>query len=113
VLARQLGLRYRSNDLLSPAVSLDFGTLYLRQMLERFGGRVERVLAAYNAGPQRVDAWIAGRPDMSEEEFVESIPFSETRHYVMTVLANREHYRRLYGLGPTPAAPALAQAGPR
>lgn len=110
-LARQLGVRYRTNDLLSPATSLDFGTLYLRQMLERFGGRVERVLAAYNAGPHRVDAWTAGRPDMSEEEFVESIPFTETRHYVMTVLANQRHYRRLYGL--EPAAPALAQAESR
>jgi soluble lytic murein transglycosylase len=114
-LARQLGRRYRTNDLLSPEVSLDFGTLYLRQMLDRFGGRVERVLAAYNAGPHRVDAWTAGRPDVTEEEFVESIPFTETRHYVMTVLANREHYRRLYGLGPQPPSPgaATAQAGPR
>lgn len=109
-LARQLGRRYRTNDLLSPEVSLDYGTLYLRQMIDRFGGRVERVLAAYNAGPHRVDAWTAGRPEISEEEFVESIPFSETRHYVMTVLANREHYRRLYGLGSRAAAPAPAQA---
>ena len=108
VLARELRVRYRANDLLSPTTSLDYGTLYLRQLLDRFGGRVERVLAAYNAGPHRVDAWTAGRPDIPDEEFVESIPFTETRHYVMTVLANREHYRRLYGLGPAPQATTAA-----
>jgi soluble lytic murein transglycosylase len=108
VLARQLRVRYRSNDLLNPTQSLDFGTLYLRQLLDRYGGSVERMLAAYNAGPHRVDAWTSGRPDIPNEEFVESIPFTETRHYVMTVLANREHYRRLYGLGPAPQAAAAA-----
>jgi len=105
MLARQLGVRYRTGDLLNPGTSLEFGTRYLRQMFERFGGRVERVLAAYNAGPHRVDAWTAGRPDISDEEFVESIPFTETRHYVMTVLAGQEQYRRLYGLGPAEATP--------
>ncbi|HET7291595.1 MAG TPA: transglycosylase SLT domain-containing protein [Vicinamibacteria bacterium] len=111
-LARELRVRYRSSDLLSPTTSLDFGTRYLRQLFDRFGGRVELALAAYNAGPHRVDAWTAGRPDMPEEEFVESIPFTETRHYVMTVLASREQYRRLYGLGPS-AAGSTATAGGR
>jgi soluble lytic murein transglycosylase len=68
-------------------------------MSERFGGRIERALAAYNAGPHRVDAWTAGRPDVSAEEFVETIPFTETRGYVMSILAMTERYRRLYGLG--------------
>ncbi len=97
-LARDLGMRYKSSALTDPAVSLDFGTRYLRQLSDRFGGRVERVLAAYNAGPHRVDAWTAGNPDMGDEEFVESIPFTETRQYVMIILANREHYRRIYDL---------------
>ena len=52
-------------------------------MLDRFDGRVERALAAYNAGPHRVVHWTAGRPDVPAEEFVESIPFTETRNYVM------------------------------
>ena len=81
--------------------SLDFGTHYLRQMSERFGGAVEQVLAAYNAGPHRVDAWTRARGEQSPEEFIETIPFTETRAYVMIVLANREQYRRLYGLGRT------------
>jgi soluble lytic murein transglycosylase len=99
-LSRGLGRRQRTSDLHDPATSLELGTLYLRQMLDRFGGRVEQALAAYNAGPHRVATWTAGRPDMPAEEFVESIPFTETRNYVMSILAHREHYRRLYGLGP-------------
>jgi peptidoglycan lytic transglycosylase len=100
LLFRGLGRRPRARDLHDPAISLELGTLYLKQMLDRFGGRVEQALAAYNAGPHRVNAWTAGRPNVPAEEFVESIPFTETRNYVMSILAHREHYRRLYGLGP-------------
>jgi soluble lytic murein transglycosylase len=109
-LARDLRVPFRRAALHDPKTSLDFGTLYLRQMRDRYHGRSERMLAAYNAGPHRVDAWTALRPDQSAEEFVEGIPFTETRNYVMIVLAGREHYRRLYGLQPPPA-PALS--GPR
>ena len=67
-------------------------------MLDRYGGRVERALAAYNAGPTRVNSWVAARPNMSAEQFVESIPFVETRAYVMNILEHREQYQRLYAL---------------
>jgi peptidoglycan lytic transglycosylase len=110
-LARALGVRYKSSALYDPATSLDFGTRYLRQLSDRFGGRVERVLAAYNAGPHRVDVWTADRPDMGDEEFVESIPFTETRQYVMIILANREHYRRIYDLAAGGGNAANAGAG--
>jgi soluble lytic murein transglycosylase len=97
-LARALGVTYRRQALHDPETSLRFGTRYLRQLMEQFDWRVERVLAAYNAGPHRVTAWTAGRPDMPAEEFIESIPFTETRHYVMTILASQEQYRRIYSL---------------
>ena len=93
----------RRPNLHDPTTSLSLGTLYLKQLLDRFDGRVERALAAYNAGPNRVVTWTAGRPDVPAEEFVESIPFTETRNYVMAILAHQEHYRRLYGLGPAAA----------
>jgi soluble lytic murein transglycosylase len=73
---------------------------------------VEKVLAAYNAGPHRVDAWTAARGETSAEEFTESIPFTETRGYVMIVLANREQYRRLYGLERPAPSPAVEGARP-
>jgi soluble lytic murein transglycosylase len=110
-IARAKGVRYKRAALNDPETSLDFGTHYLRQMSERFGGAVEKVLAAYNAGPHRVDAWTQERGEQSAEDFIETIPFTETRGYVMIVLASREQYRRLYGLAHSPAAPVLE--GPR
>jgi soluble lytic murein transglycosylase len=97
-LARRFGITWKRQVLHQPETSLDFGTHYLRGLMDRFGGRVERALAAYNAGPHRVDTWTAGRAEMSAEEFIENIPFSETRLYVMTILAGQEQYRRIYGL---------------
>ena len=104
-LARSLGIRFQRQTLHNPEVSLTFGTRYLRQMSDDFGGRIERALAAYNAGPHRVAAWTAARPDVAAEEFVETIPFTETRGYVMIILANAERYRRLYSLGPAVPSP--------
>ena len=97
-LARSLGVTYRRQALHRPETSLDFGTRYLRDLMDRYGGRVERALAAYNAGPHRVDAWTAAQPEIPAEEFIESIPFTETRLYVMTILAMQEQYRRIYAL---------------
>jgi len=110
-IARDKGQRFRRAALHDPETSLDFGTHYLRQMSERYSGAVEKVLAAYNAGPHRVDAWTALRGELPAEEFIEGIPFSETRSYVTIVLASREQYRRLYGLERT--APATASEGAR
>jgi soluble lytic murein transglycosylase len=110
-LAREMGVRYRHTVLYNPSTSLDFGTRYLRQMMDRFAGREEQVLAAYNAGPHRVDAWTAGRPEVPAEEFIESIPFTETRYYVMAILTGREQYRRLYTLQ-KPAGAAASGGAP-
>jgi hypothetical protein len=54
-----------------------------------------------------VEAWTASRPEIDAEEFIENIPFTETRNYVMVLLASREHYRRLYAL----SAQAPARVG--
>jgi soluble lytic murein transglycosylase len=110
-IARDKGRRFARAGLHDPETSLDFGTHYLRKMSERYSGAIEKVLAAYNAGPHRVDAWTALRGELPPEEFIESIPFSETRGYVTIVLANREQYRRIYGLRPAPV-PASEGARP-
>ena len=60
-IARAKGVRFKRAALHDPATSLDFGTHYLSQMSERYAGAVEKVLAAYNAGPHRVDAWTLAR----------------------------------------------------
>jgi len=111
-IARAKGKRFRRAALHDPVTSLDFGTHYLRQMIDQYGGSVEKVLAAYNAGPHRVDAWTAAHGELGPEEFIETIPFSETRSYVMIILSSREHYRRLYGLGRPAPGPVTEGARP-
>ena len=97
-IARNLGLKYTIDMLHDPDLGLELGTRYLKRMIDGFGGRVDKALAAYNAGPNRVATWASARPGQSAEDFIESIPYQETRSYVMTILANREHYRRIYKL---------------
>ena len=97
-LARKLGIKYHIDVLHDPDRGIELGTRYLKRMIDGFGGRVDKALAAYNAGPNRVSSWTRARPGQGAEEFIEGIPFQETRNYVMTILANREHYRRIYGL---------------
>ncbi len=101
-IARRKKVRFRTASLYDPKTSLDFGTFYLRQISDKFDGAVERVLAGYNAGPHRVQTWSELRPGRTGEEFIETIPFTETRFYVRLVLANRAQYRRIYGLGLNP-----------
>ena len=65
-------------------------------MLDRHDGKLEPTLAAYNAGPNRATEWLGWYAYREPAEFVESIPFTETREYVQAVLRNQEIYRRLY-----------------
>ena len=96
-LAKQQRVRpYRTEFLLIPQVNLKLGTVYFRQLMNEFNGQPEYALAAYNAGDDRVKAWLANGPYGSLPEFVESIPFTQTREYVEAIMRNREMYRRLY-----------------
>lgn len=104
-LARTLRLRYRSSLLLQPDYNLQLGTYYFRKLLDEYGGRLEPTLAAFNAGKTRVDAWLGWYNYREPEEFLETIPLSETRGYVQSVLRNAEVYRRLYG-SPAPEVPS-------
>ena len=95
--ARTAGVRpFTTRALLQPAVNLKIGTTILRGMLDQQGGSWEQTLAAYNAGPNRVAQWITWNHYREPAEFVESIPFTETRDYVQAVLRNADIYRRLY-----------------
>ncbi|QQS45600.1 MAG: transglycosylase SLT domain-containing protein [Acidobacteriota bacterium] len=84
-----------SADLYNPVLNIQLGTAYVKQLMDRFG-RFEYVAAAYNGGPTRVSRWINQLPNNEIEEWVESIPISETRLYVQGVYRNAGHYQRLY-----------------
>jgi soluble lytic murein transglycosylase len=95
--ARRAGIpRFSPNMLFQPQTNLKIGTMVLRSMLDQQGGSVEQTLAAYNAGPRHVGEWLSWNQYREPAEFVESIPFPETRDYVQAVLRNAEMYRRLY-----------------
>jgi len=82
-------------DLYNPVLNIKLGMNYLAQMLGEFG-RIEYAAAAYNAGPGRARAWIAARGSMDIEDWIENIPFSETRGYVQGVLRYAANYQRFY-----------------
>jgi soluble lytic murein transglycosylase len=95
-LARGAGVsRYTTSKLYRAETNIALGIRQLSSLLERYNRRLELVLAAYNAGEHRVDRWLREFGDTDSAEFVEQIPFSETRGYVRQVLTNMAHYRRL------------------
>jgi len=96
-LSRKLRVRYSAARLFQPAVNLELGSYYFRTIVADLNGHLEAALAAYNAGPGRVHAWLSWGDFREPAEFVETVPFSETRNYIETVLRNADVYRRLYG----------------
>jgi soluble lytic murein transglycosylase len=87
---------FSSTQLFTPEINLQLGTRYFREMVDKFGA-FEYALAAYNAGSNRVEDWQGQGKYRDPQEFVESIPFTETREYVQAILRNANVYRQLYG----------------
>lgn len=85
--AHLLALPARNGQqLLKPASNIELGSAYLRQILNRFRGNQMLATAAYNAGPARVRQWLPGKR-VAADQWVETIPFAETRKYVQSVLS--------------------------
>jgi len=94
--ARQSRVGYSRKRLVDPDYNIRLGTTYFAGLLKSFGG-IEQALAAYNAGEDHVTTWTTGQNYREPAEFVDSIPFTETREYVEIVTRNADIYRRLYG----------------
>ncbi len=88
---------FSTNDLLNPTINVELGTADLKETIDHYGGTVEYALAAYNAGGVPVHQWMATNDYKDVPEWVESIPFTETREYVQSIMRNREMYRAIYG----------------
>ena len=116
--AGQSGLGYSKGRLTSdPDYNMRLGTSYLAGLLDSFNGSHVMALAAYNAGPSRVNRWVAEHgdprdPKVDPIQWIEQIPFSETRNYVMRVMEGLVVYRQRLGAGlvELPLGPATAQA---
>jgi soluble lytic murein transglycosylase len=102
-MAKALSIPFAAGRLLSdPAYNVTLGQAYLDKLLGRFGGSYVLAVAAYNAGPNRVQQWLDayGDPrqaDADVVDWIETIPFNETRNYVQRVLENLQVYRLRLG----------------
>jgi len=95
--AKQLGLPAPTPEkLFDPELNVNLGTQYLKDLLRRYSNNWFKAIAAYNAGEAAVDRWEREIATDDIEEFVERIPYSETRGYVKLVLRNHRIYKRLY-----------------
>ncbi|MBV8413032.1 MAG: lytic transglycosylase domain-containing protein, partial [Alphaproteobacteria bacterium] len=115
--ATKLGVPFLQDKLTrDPAYNVQLGTQYLADMLQRFGGSYELALAAYNAGPNRVSRWLDGIGDprngkLDMVDWIESIPFRETRNYVQRIIEAVVVYReRLAGNGFRTVPPAAGRS---
>ncbi len=98
-------------DLSAPAGNTRLGVSYLALLADRFAMPAQ-VLAAYNAGPAAAAAWSRVRAGLPLDEWVEDIPYRETRQYVRTVLADQARYRALAGETPPPLDPSAPVTPP-
>lgn len=102
-MARRAGVSYSKKKLTSdPAYNATLGARYLDEVIEQFNGSYVMAFAAYNAGPSRVVQWIETfgdprDPDVDAINWVELIPFTETRNYVQRIMENQQVYRARLG----------------
>ena len=96
LLARLERVRFSLGMLTDAETNIRFGTRYFARLIDRLGAP-HFALAAYNAGDSRVVRWQRERPSLEADEFIDDIPFPETRNYVKRVLGTAEDYRLLYG----------------
>ena len=98
--AQQLNLsdsKYEPDQLYQPKHNIQLGTHYLAQLLDEYQGNLIYSVAAYNAGPQAVQRWMAKNGHRPPDEFVELIGYRETRGYVKRVVGSYRIYRTLFG----------------
>lgn len=114
-LARRLGIPgFSRQALFEPLTNIKMGTYYYKRLLDGLSGSWAHALASYNAGGGRVREWLSRgnlATDHDPAEFVETIPFDETRNYVQAVMRNAGMYRRIYGQAEPPPI-ALAPEPP-
>jgi soluble lytic murein transglycosylase len=90
------GTSFELRDLGTPQINIAYGSWYLRYLIGRYDGNQVLAIAAYNAGEDNVDRWVANAGGATSFNADQDIPFPETRAYVQGVLEKRAAYRRNY-----------------
>ena len=93
--AKRLGIVFATSRLENPSVNIKLGTFHLRMLVNMFKGNEYLAIASYNAGQGNVLKWRRGAPGRPMDEFIESIPFPETRSYVKRITFGRSVYERI------------------
>jgi peptidoglycan lytic transglycosylase len=107
IVAKQAHLAYSAAKLDDGSYNMRLGIAYLGDLIDRFGGSYALAVAAYNAGPTNARRWIEDfgdprDPNVDPIDWVEKIPFAETRNYVQRVLENTQVYRSRLAKRPAP-----------
>jgi soluble lytic murein transglycosylase len=92
VVASGAGITHDEGWLVRPAHNITLGALYMRELLEKLSGNVALATGAYNAGPEAITRWQSRAKGETLDVFVETIPFLETRGYVVRVMGNLARY---------------------
>ncbi len=95
-----LGMKVSKQTSFDPLSNLRIGTRYMEYLQQRFSGNMFLAVAGYNAGEGNVEKWLREKGNLPTDEFIESIPYRETRGYVKRVLGTWQVYRTLYDDGP-------------
>lgn len=116
LVAKKLGIDFTADDLYDPQTNLLIGSSYIHDLVQKFDGSMVMAIAGYNAGPGRPSKWAQtyGRPNGNLHQtinWIEMIPFNETRNYVMRVLENYQVYRAMLSAGKR--APNIKDAASR
>ena len=88
--------RFELSDLHRPEVNIGYASFYLRRLVDYYKGNPLLAVAAYNGGPISVDRWVHSYGHLETDEFVETIPFRETRRYVKSVFRNFNQYKSVW-----------------
>jgi len=87
---------YHHDRFIEPEMNIRYGVRYLSRLQKQFDGSLPLVAAAYNAGPHRVFSWLNNFGTLDMDEFIEHVPFVETRNYIKKVVRHFVVYRGLY-----------------
>lgn len=98
LIAQQQHMRFSTASLFDASTNLNIGSIYLTKLLNRFKGQIILATAAYNAGPGRIDKWLAFNQHFPADVWIETIPWQETRQYVKNIMSGTTFYEHELGL---------------
>lgn len=96
-IARKLGEPYSASNVATGDTNIRYGTFYMSDILNNLGGQPVLATAGYNAGPNKARTWQPEFSSLPADQYVETIPYPETRNYVKAVMENATNYDVLLG----------------